>query len=97
MLVGGVVNPPGSGSNLVYESNIPGNTWSQAADFPFATGDSKAVAYQDSLIYVAGGFAGANTGIVYLYNSIANIWRVASFSRHQYEEHLEDLLSRVIL
>ena len=78
-VIGGVVNPPGSGSNLVYKYNIPGNTWSQAADFLFATGDSKAVAYQDSLIYVAGGFAGANTGIVYLYNSIANIWRVADF------------------
>ncbi len=78
-VIGGVVNPPGSGSGIVYKYNIPGNTWSQAANFPFATGDGKAVAYQDSLIYFAGGFAGPNAGIMYLYNAHANSWRTADF------------------
>ncbi len=78
-VIGGVVNPPGSGSSIVYKYNITGNSWSQAANFPFATGDGKAVSYQDSLIYVAGGFAGLNTGIVYLYNAVANTWRAADF------------------
>lgn len=78
-VVGGVVNPPGSGSEIVYKYSITANTWSQAANFPFAGGDGKAVAYQDSLIYVAGGFAGPNTGIVYLYNAIGNTWRAADF------------------
>lgn len=78
-VIGGVVNPPGSGSSIVYKYSIQGNTWSQAANFPFATGDAKAVGYQDSLIYVAGGFAGPNAGIIYLYNAIANTWRAADF------------------
>ncbi|MBX7041999.1 MAG: T9SS type A sorting domain-containing protein [Ignavibacteria bacterium] len=78
-VIGGVVNPPGSGSSIVYKYNIQGNSWSQAANFPFATGDGKAVSYQDSLIYVAGGFAGPNSGIVYLYNAVSNTWRPADF------------------
>ena len=65
-VIGGVVNPPGSGSNKVYRYNIEANTWSQAANFPIGIVDAKAASYQDSLIYVAGGYGGANNGKVYL-------------------------------
>jgi len=77
-VIGGVVNPPGSGSNKVYKYSINQNTWSQAANFPFGIVDAKAVSYQDSLIYVAGGLGGANNGKVYLYNCNTNKWRVAT-------------------
>lgn len=77
-VIGGVVNPPGAGSNKVYRYNIEANTWSQAANFPIGIVDAKAASYQDSLIYVAGGYGGANNGKVYLYNAHTNKWRAAT-------------------
>ncbi len=77
-VVGGVVNPPGIGQSTVYKYSITQNTWSQAADFPYAVADAKAVSYQDSLIYAAGGYAGGNTGTVMLYNARTNAWRSAT-------------------
>ena len=77
-VVGGVVSPPGSGSNKVYKYSIGQNTWSQVANFPITIVDAKAVSYQDSLIYVAGGYGGANNGKVYVYNCHTNKWRIAT-------------------
>lgn len=77
-VVGGVVNPPGAGSNKVYKYSISENTWSQAANFPFGIVDAKAVSYQDSLIYVAGGVGGSVSGKVYVYNCLKNQWRAAT-------------------
>lgn len=74
-VVGGVVNPPGSGQQTVYKLSINENSWTTVADFPVAIVDAKAVSYQDSLIYTAGGFSGINEGIVFLYNSNTNTWR----------------------
>jgi len=74
-VVGGVVNPPGSGQQTVYKLSINENIWSTVADFPISIVDAKAVSYQDSLIYTAGGFSGINEGIVFLYNSNTNSWR----------------------
>ncbi len=57
-LVGGVLNPPGLGQNKVYKLNITDQTWTEAASYPFAIVDAKAVAYKDSLIYAIGGLGG---------------------------------------
>ena len=79
-IIGGVVNPPGTGQRIVHKYDIKENTWSQAAPLPFALVDAKAASYQDSLIYVAGGFTSAiNNGLVYLYNAKSRSWRAASF------------------
>lgn len=77
-VVVGVVNPPGSGQNIVYKLNLVQNVWSQAANFPAQIGDAKAVSYQDSLLYTAGGFGNWNEGVVYVYNAVANTWRQAT-------------------
>jgi hypothetical protein len=50
--IGGVVNPPGAGTSTVWKYNIKENTWGTAANFPFPTGDAKAVSYQDSIIII---------------------------------------------
>jgi N-acetylneuraminic acid mutarotase len=68
-IIGGVVNPPGAGENLVYKLNINQNVWSTVANFPVSIVDAKAVSYQDSLIYTAGGFGGPVEQNIYLYNS----------------------------
>ncbi|SDJ60993.1 kelch repeat-containing protein [Flavobacterium noncentrifugens] len=54
-VIGGLRTTPGSALRTVYKYSINENTWSQAANFPFALVDAKAVAYQDSLIYITGG------------------------------------------
>lgn len=77
-VAGGVVNPPGSGSNKLYRYNIDADSWSQAANLPYGLVDAKAVAYQDSLLYVAGGIGGPNTGKVLLYNAKTDTWRPAT-------------------
>jgi len=77
-IVGGVVNPPGSGQDIVYKFSINENVWSTVGNFPIAIVDSKAVSYQDSLIYTSGGFGGANEGIVFVYNAVTNSWRQAT-------------------
>lgn len=77
-IIGGVVNPPGAGQDIVYKFSINENIWSTSASLPVALVDAKAVSYQDSLIYTAGGFGGPNAGNVYLYNSNSNSWRTAT-------------------
>ena len=56
-------------------------TWTTGAPLPQALGGNKAVGYQDSLIYDAGGMnAGGSNAInnVYLYNCNTNTWRTAT-------------------
>ncbi len=77
-VVGGVINPPGVGTNKVYRYNINADTWLSVANFPIGIVDAKAVTYQDSLVYVGGGFGGGTGGKVYLYNAHKNQWRVAT-------------------
>lgn len=78
-IVGGVVNPPGSGQTTVYKFSINQNQWSTVQDIPTLDVDSKAVSYQDSLIYVAGGVTGLSAqGTVFLYNAVSNSWRQAT-------------------
>ncbi len=78
-VVGGVINPPGSGINTVAKYNITQNTWSNAANFPAGIVDAKAVSYQDSIIYVAGGLSGLSSAeLVYMYNAKSNQWRAAT-------------------
>jgi N-acetylneuraminic acid mutarotase len=76
--IGGVINPPGAGTSTVWKYNIKENTWGTAADFPFITGDAKAVSYQDSIIIIAGGYTSTTNGMVYLYNSNTNSWRAGT-------------------
>jgi len=77
-LIGGVVNPPGSGQNIVYKLSINENIWSTVNNSPLPLVDAKAVSYQDSLIYTAGGVGGPVEGKVYLYNSKSDSWRIAT-------------------
>ncbi|HMS64051.1 MAG TPA: kelch repeat-containing protein [Ignavibacteria bacterium] len=77
-LIGGVVNPPGSGQVTVYKFSISQNVWTTVANCPAALADAKAVSYQDSLIYTAGGIGGPNGGNVYVYNSNSDSWRTAT-------------------
>lgn len=77
-IIGGVVNPPGAGQNIVYKLSIDQNAWSTVTNFPSGIVDAKAVSYQDSLIYTAGGFGAPVPGGVYVYNSNTNSWRTAT-------------------
>ncbi len=72
--IGGLTTTPGSPINIVRKYNIEANTWTQATDFPRTIVDAKAVAYQDSLIYVIGGYQHKT----YLYNSKYDRWREAT-------------------
>src|SRR6218665_38178 len=68
--------PPGNiASRKVYKYSINENTWTAAANFPANTTDPDAVSYQDSLIYVVGGFGSGRTRV---YNSKKNQWRNAT-------------------
>ncbi|MBS1515196.1 MAG: T9SS type A sorting domain-containing protein [Bacteroidetes bacterium] len=71
----------GPASNFImYKYNISANSWSTAANVPDSMWYIKATGYQDSLIYLVGGY-GANGVVrntVYLYNSKTNSWRTAS-------------------
>jgi N-acetylneuraminic acid mutarotase len=70
----------GGETNTFYKYGINENYWDQKANYPIWVQSCKAVGYQDSLIYVAGGLN--NSGIVissvYLYNVYTNSWRAAS-------------------
>ncbi|RMA56258.1 kelch repeat-containing protein [Ulvibacter antarcticus] len=72
--IGGLLTTPGNAIKTVRKYNIATNSWSLAADFPRAIVDARAVAYQDSLIYVVGGYQHKT----YLYNSNYNRWREAT-------------------
>jgi hypothetical protein len=68
-----------------YRYDINANTWTQVADITPESSQgiagNRAVGYQDSLIYCAGGFnAGSSNAIssVYLYNANTNTWRTAT-------------------
>ncbi|NHM07578.1 T9SS type A sorting domain-containing protein [Flavobacterium sp. CYK-4] len=73
-LIGGLVTTPGSAIRKVRKYSINENTWSDARDFPINIVDSDAVAYQDSLIYVAAGYSNR----VRVFNTITNTWRLAT-------------------
>jgi N-acetylneuraminic acid mutarotase len=72
--IGGLLTTPGNAIKKVRKYNITSDTWSDAADFPRTIVDARAVAYQDSLIYVVGGYQNKT----YLYNSTYNRWREAT-------------------
>jgi hypothetical protein len=74
-----------SEDKLCYRYDIYANTWSQVSDITPESSQgiagNRAVGYQDSLIYCAGGFnAGSSNAIssVYLYNANTNTWRIAT-------------------
>jgi N-acetylneuraminic acid mutarotase len=78
-VVGGVINPPGSGVTAVYKYSIDQDTWTQAANLPAGVVDAKAVSYQDSIIYIGGGFSSLSAGgLMYMYNAKSNQWRAAT-------------------
>ncbi|WP_026449584.1 kelch repeat-containing protein [Aequorivita capsosiphonis] len=72
--IGGLLTTPGNAIKKVRKYNIVSNTWSDAADFPRPIVDARAVSYQDSLIYVVGGYQHKT----YVYNSNYNRWREAT-------------------
>ncbi len=72
--IGGLLTTPGNAIRKVRKYSISENTWTDAADFPRTIVDARAVAYQDSLIYVVGGYQHKT----YLYNSTYNRWREAT-------------------
>ena len=72
--IGGLLATPGNAIKKVRKYNIGSNTWSDAADFPRPIVDARAVNYQDSLIYVVGGYQNKT----FLYNSNYNRWREAT-------------------
>lgn len=78
-IIGGVINPPGAGIRTVHRYHIPTDRWETMGQLPFGWVDGKAVAYQDSLIYVAGGFVNGRVyGLVYVYNRLTDTWREAT-------------------
>ncbi len=72
--IGGLLVTPGNAIKKVRKYNINTDTWTDAADFPRTIVDARAVTYQDSLIYVVGGYQNKT----YLYNSTYNRWREAT-------------------
>jgi hypothetical protein len=71
----------GFGSNMtLYKYNINANTWSTGANAPDSMWYVKAVGYQDSLIYLVGGYGanGVTRTSVFLYNAKTNSWRTAT-------------------
>jgi hypothetical protein len=77
-VIGGVINPPGAGISTVAKYNITTDTWSTGTPCPIPIVDAKAVAYQDSLIYIVGGFASVSGVPFYVYNTVARTWRQAT-------------------
>ncbi|SRX55578.1 kelch repeat-containing protein [Aequorivita sp. CIP111184] len=73
-MIGGLLTTPGNAIKKVRKYNIATDTWTDAADFPRNIVDARAVSYQDSLIYVVGGYQHKT----YLYNSNYNRWREAT-------------------
>lgn len=72
--IGGLASTPGTANRRVYKYSINDDIWSQVAQMPYPLTDAKAVTYQDSLIYVTGGYSG-NT---LLYNTNTDQWRQAT-------------------
>lgn len=61
--------------------NLVSNTWSDGENMPFGRVFHSVTAYQDSLIYCAGGWgypSGTVYNDVYVYNVFANSWRAAT-------------------
>ncbi len=61
--------------------NLITNTWTDGANMPFGRVFHSVTAYQDSLLYCAGGWgfpSGTVYSDVYLYNANSNSWRTAS-------------------
>lgn len=61
--------------------DVSSNTWTSAANMPYGRVFHSVAAYQDSLIYCAGGWgypSGAVYNDVYVYNSVSNQWRPAT-------------------
>ncbi len=73
-VIGGLLTTPGNAIKKVRKYNIATDVWSDIADFPRNIVDARAVSYQDSLIYVVGGYQHKT----YLYNSNYNRWREAT-------------------
>ncbi|SRX74979.1 N-acetylneuraminate epimerase [Aequorivita antarctica] len=73
-VIGGLLTTPGNAIKKVRKYNIATDTWTDATDFPRTIVDARAVSYQDSLIYVVGGYQHKT----YLYNSTYNRWREAT-------------------
>jgi N-acetylneuraminic acid mutarotase len=67
-------------SMIMYKYNINANTWSTAANAPDSMWYVKSAGYQDSLIYLVGGYGanGVSRTSVFLYNSKTNSWRTAT-------------------
>jgi len=72
--IGGLLTTPGSAIKKVRKYNVISDTWSDAANLPRSIVDARAVSYQDSLIYVVGGYQHKT----YLYNSNYDRWREAT-------------------
>ncbi|MBS1492620.1 MAG: T9SS type A sorting domain-containing protein [Bacteroidetes bacterium] len=71
----------GTASNMtLYKYNINANTWSTGANAPDSMWYVKAVGYQDSLIYLVGGYGanGVTRTSVFMYNAKTNSWRTAT-------------------
>ncbi|QQS36356.1 MAG: T9SS type A sorting domain-containing protein [Ignavibacteriales bacterium] len=65
--------------NTTLKYDITANTWSTAATLPGNVGWSDAYPYQDSLIYLVGGYDGTNyLTSVLLYNVNTDTWRPAT-------------------
>ncbi len=65
--------------NTTFKYDIAANTWSTAATLPGNVGWGDAYPYQDSLIYLVGGYDGTNyLTSVLLYNVNTNTWRPAT-------------------
>lgn len=78
-IIGGVINPPGFGTQTVYKLDINQNVWSTLPNCPIDIVDAKGVSYQDSIIYIAGGFSGSvGGGLVYMFNVKSKTWKPAT-------------------
>ncbi len=73
------LNGPASNMSL-YKYNINSNTWSTGANAPDSMWYVKATGYQDSLIYLVGGYGanGLTRTSVFMYNARTNSWRTAT-------------------
>ncbi|MGH2575597.1 MAG: T9SS type A sorting domain-containing protein [Ignavibacteria bacterium] len=70
-----------SANNVLQRYSINADSWATMAPLPIVTGMSKLVGYQDSLLYLTGGFIGGGTPggtHVYLYNATSNTWRTCT-------------------
>ncbi len=79
-IVGGIGGPWYQMTGTLQRYNINTNTWTLETDAPLPTGSSGVSGYQDSLLYVIGGFQDNSLIIpnVQLYNKYSNSWRAAT-------------------